>query len=64
MKIKLVSYLVVFFTIVSCNADKMSLEPDNSKAISVLHQVASCTEHVFEAVIGVDEAVSGYSGEM
>jgi peptide-methionine (S)-S-oxide reductase len=65
MKIKLVSYLVVFFTIVSCNAQtkKMSLEPDNSKAIAVFASGCFwCTEHVFEAVIGVDEAVSGYSG--
>jgi peptide-methionine (S)-S-oxide reductase len=65
MKMKLVSYLVVFFTIVSCNAQtkKMSLEPKKDKAIAVFASGCFwCTEHVFEAVVGVDEAVSGYSG--
>ncbi|MFT5964618.1 MAG: peptide-methionine (S)-S-oxide reductase [Flavobacterium sp.] len=65
MKMKLVSYLVVFFTIVSCNAQtkKLSLEPKKDKAIAVFASGCFwCTEHVFEAVVGVDEAVSGYSG--
>lgn len=62
---KLVSYVVVFFTIVSCNAQtkKLSLEPKKDKAIAVFASGCFwCTEHVFEAVVGVDEAVSGYSG--
>jgi peptide-methionine (S)-S-oxide reductase len=65
MKMKLVSYVVVFFTIVSCNAQtkKLSLEPKKDKAIAVFASGCFwCTEHVFEAVVGVDEAVSGYSG--
>jgi peptide-methionine (S)-S-oxide reductase len=55
----------VFFTIVSCNAQtkKLSLEPKKDKAIAVFASGCFwCTEHVFEAVVGVDEAVSGYSG--
>jgi peptide-methionine (S)-S-oxide reductase len=66
MKMKLASYLVVFFTIVSCSnaqTKKMSLEPKKGKAIAVFASGCFwCTEHVFEAVVGVDEAVSGYSG--
>jgi peptide-methionine (S)-S-oxide reductase len=65
MKIKLVSYLVVLFTILSCNAQtkKMSLAPEKGKAIAVFASGCFwCTEHVFEAVVGVNEAVSGYSG--
>jgi peptide-methionine (S)-S-oxide reductase len=65
MKIKLASYVVVFFTILSCNSQtkKMSLEPNKGKAIAVFASGCFwCTEHVFEAVVGVDEAVSGYSG--
>jgi peptide-methionine (S)-S-oxide reductase len=65
MKIKLASYVVVLFTILSCNAQtkKLSLEPKNGKAIAVFAEGCFwCSEHVFEAVVGVDEVVSGYSG--
>ncbi|EIA08550.1 peptide-methionine (S)-S-oxide reductase MsrA [Flavobacterium frigoris] len=65
MKIKLASLVVVLFTILSCNAQtkKMSLEPKKGKAIAVFAEGCFwCSEHVFEAVVGVDEAVSGYSG--
>jgi peptide-methionine (S)-S-oxide reductase len=65
MKIKLASYVVVLFTILSCNAQtkKLSLEPNKGKAVAVFASGCFwCTEHVFEAVVGVDEAVSGYSG--
>jgi peptide-methionine (S)-S-oxide reductase len=63
MKIKLAS-LVVLFTILSCNAQtkKLSLEPKNGKAIAVFAEGCFwCSEHVL-AVVGVDEAVSGYLG--
>lgn len=65
MKIKLASYVVVLFTILSCNAQtkKLSLTPKNGKAVAVFAEGCFwCSEHVFEAVVGVDEAVSGYSG--
>jgi peptide-methionine (S)-S-oxide reductase len=65
MKIKLASYVVVLFTILSCTAQtkKLSLEPNNGKAVAVFAEGCFwCSEHVFEAVVGVDEAVSGYSG--
>jgi peptide-methionine (S)-S-oxide reductase len=55
MKIKLVSYLVVFFTIVSCNAQQKNV----FRTMMEMYRFASgcfwCTEHVFEAVIGVDK---------
>jgi peptide-methionine (S)-S-oxide reductase len=65
METKLASYLLVLFTIVSCNAqpEKLSLEPKKGKEIAVFASGCFwCTEHVFEAISGVDEAVSGYSG--
>jgi peptide-methionine (S)-S-oxide reductase len=56
----------MFFTVVSCtNAQtkKLSLEPKNGKAVAVFAEGCFwCSEHVFEAVVGVDEAISGYSG--
>lgn len=65
MKIKLASCVVVLFTILSCNAQtkKLSLEPKKGKAVAVFAEGCFwCSEHVFEAVVGVDEAISGYSG--
>jgi peptide-methionine (S)-S-oxide reductase len=63
---KIVSYLFVFFTVISCtNAQtkKLSLEPKKGQAVAVFASGCFwCTEHVFEAVLGVDEAISGYSG--
>jgi peptide-methionine (S)-S-oxide reductase len=63
---KILSYLFVFFTVISCtNAQtkKLSLAPKNSQAVAVFASGCFwCTEHVFEAVVGVNEAVSGYSG--
>jgi len=54
-------------TILSCNSNaqtkKLSLEPKKGKAIAVFAEGCFwCSEHVFEAVVGVDEAVSGYIG--
>ncbi|SDX16178.1 peptide-methionine (S)-S-oxide reductase MsrA [Flavobacterium degerlachei] len=67
MKIKLASLVVVLFTILSCNSNaqtkKLSLEPKKGKAVAVFASGCFwCSEHVFEAVVGVEEAVSGYSG--
>jgi peptide-methionine (S)-S-oxide reductase len=56
----------VLFTILSCNAQtkKLSLEPKTGKQLLFFAEGCFwCSEHVFEAVVGVDEAVSGYSGE-
>lgn len=41
----------------------VSLTPPKGKAIAVFAEGCFwCSEHIFEAVVGVDEAVSGYSG--
>ena len=50
---------------VSCQSQtkKLSLEPKKGQAVAVFASGCFwCTEHVFEAVVGVEEAVSGYSG--
>jgi peptide-methionine (S)-S-oxide reductase len=65
MKMKFASYLILLVTIVSCNAQtkKLPIEPKAGQAIAVFASGCFwCTEHVFEAVVGVSEAVSGYSG--
>jgi len=65
MKIKLASYVIVLFTILSCNAQtkKLFFEPKKGKAVAVFAEGCFwCSEHVFEAVVGVDEAISGYTG--
>ncbi|MBC7749432.1 MAG: peptide-methionine (S)-S-oxide reductase MsrA [Methylotenera sp.] len=65
MKMKILSYALVLFTIISCSAqtEKLSLVPKKGKAVAVFASGCFwCTEHVFEAVVGVDEAVSGYTG--
>jgi peptide-methionine (S)-S-oxide reductase len=63
---KIVSYVILFFAVVSCtNAQtkKLSIEPKNGQSVAVFASGCFwCTEHVFEAVVGVDEAISGYSG--
>lgn len=65
MKMKLTSCAIVLFTILGCTAqtEKLSLVPKKGKAVAVFASGCFwCSEHVFEAVVGVDEAVSGYSG--
>jgi peptide-methionine (S)-S-oxide reductase len=65
MKVKLTIFAFILFAISSCGAqtEKLSLEPKKGKAIAVFASGCFwCTEHVFEAVVGVDEAVSGYAG--
>lgn len=66
---KLASYILVLFTVLSCNSNaqstKLSLEPKKGKAIAVFAEGCFwCSEHIFEAVVGVDDAVSGYTGGM
>ncbi|HEY4618887.1 MAG TPA: peptide-methionine (S)-S-oxide reductase MsrA [Flavobacterium sp.] len=67
MIMKLASYILVLFTVLSCNSNaqstKLSLEPKKGKAIAVFAEGCFwCSEHIFEAVVGVDDAVSGYTG--
>lgn len=62
---KIISYFVLLLTITSCNSQtkKLSLQPKNGQEVAVFAAGCFwCTEHVFEAVVGVKEAVSGYSG--
>jgi peptide-methionine (S)-S-oxide reductase len=42
---------------------ELSLKPPKGKAVAVFAEGCFwCSEHIFEAVEGVDEAISGYSG--
>jgi peptide-methionine (S)-S-oxide reductase len=67
MKIKFASYALVLFTVLCCNSNaqtkKLSLEPQKGKAIAIFAEGCFwCSEHVFEAVVGVDAVISGYAG--
>ncbi len=67
MKSKFLSYCFLLMSLYSCNSNgqtkKLSIEPKQGKAIAVFAEGCFwCGEHVFEAVVGVDEVVSGYSG--
>lgn len=65
MKIKALSYVLVLFTIISCTSqtNKLSLVPKKGQAVAVFAEGCFwCSEHVFESVVGVKEAVSGYAG--
>jgi peptide-methionine (S)-S-oxide reductase len=67
MKIKFAGYAILLFAILGCNSNaqtkKLSLEPQKGKAIAVFAEGCFwCSEHVFEAVVGVDEVISGYAG--
>ncbi|WP_220764811.1 peptide-methionine (S)-S-oxide reductase MsrA [Flavobacterium sp. UMI-01] len=62
---KVLSYLAFLLVFMSCQSQtkELSLNAKPSKAIAVFASGCFwCTEHVFEAVYGVDEAVSGYTG--
>jgi len=62
---KILPYYALLFTILSCQAQtkELSLKPKPGNAIAVFAEGCFwCSEHVFEAVYGVDEVVSGYSG--
>ena len=67
MKIKFAGYALLLFAILGCNSNaqtkKLSLEPQKGKAIAVFAEGCFwCSEHVFEAVVGVNEVISGYAG--
>jgi peptide-methionine (S)-S-oxide reductase len=58
---------LLLFTFWSCDSNaqtqKLSLESKNGLEVAVFAEGCFwCSEHVFEAVVGVKEAVSGYSG--
>ncbi|WP_418262398.1 peptide-methionine (S)-S-oxide reductase MsrA [Flavobacterium faecale] len=62
---KVLSYLAFLLIFISCQSqtNELSLKAKPGKAIAVFASGCFwCTEHVFEAVYGVDEAVSGYTG--
>jgi peptide-methionine (S)-S-oxide reductase len=65
-------YISAIATIfIACNGNgqtntkdlKMNLTPPKGKAVAAFAEGCFwCSEHIFEAVVGVDEAVSGYAG--
>ncbi len=66
-----IASIVIFFSILSCNAQsqknsdvkKVKLTAPAGKAIAAFAEGCFwCSEHIFEDVIGVDSAVSGYAG--
>ena len=64
--------LVLTLTLSSCDAQskkkgdgdtKINLTPPTGKAVAAFAEGCFwCSEHIFEAVVGVDSAVSGYAG--
>ena len=63
--------LTFFLILSSCTAQtskkgpdvRISLNPPSGKAIAVFAEGCFwCSEHIFEAVVGIDSAVSGYAG--
>ncbi len=73
MKIKNLSVLLLIFLLSSCNyngqnkktsaeSTKISTEINKGKAVAVFAEGCFwCSEHIFEAVVGVEDAVSGYT---
>ena len=73
MKIKDLSVLLLIFLLSSCNyngqnkktsaeSTKISTEINKGKAVAVFAEGCFwCSEHIFEAVVGVEDAVSGYT---
>lgn len=58
-------FFVSLFWAMKTNAQTkaLSLTPPKDKAIAAFAEGCFwCSEHIFEAVVGVDEAVSGYAG--
>ncbi|OYU68315.1 MAG: peptide-methionine (S)-S-oxide reductase [Cytophagaceae bacterium BCCC1] len=48
---------------INAQTKPVSLTPPKGKAIAVFAEGCFwCSEHIFEAIVGVDDAVSGYSG--
>ena len=66
-KIQILAYSFLIMSLYSCNSNaqtkKISTDAKPNKAIAVFAEGCFwCSEHVFEAVVGVEEVVSGYSG--
>ncbi|WPR73285.1 peptide-methionine (S)-S-oxide reductase MsrA [Flavobacterium sp. NG2] len=62
---KVFTYFALLFFIVSCQSQtkELPLKAKSGKAVAVFASGCFwCTEHVFEAIYGVDEAISGYTG--
>jgi len=70
--IKIVLLVVLQFALISCDGQKKAKDSDvrpvalkapAGKAIAAFAEGCFwCSEHIFEAVVGVDSAVSGYAG--
>ncbi len=69
--IRIIAAVSVMATLASCQAQpkkngndiKLSLIPPAGKAVAAFAEGCFwCSEHIFEAVTGVDSAVSGYAG--
>lgn len=62
--IKVVAFLLLFWTLQGqAQTKSISLTPPKGKMIAAFAEGCFwCSEHIFEAVVGVDDAVSGYSG--
>ncbi len=66
-KIKILAYSLLIMSLNSCNSNaqtkKLSTEAKPGKAIAVFAEGCFwCSEHIFEAVVGVEAVISGYSG--
>jgi peptide-methionine (S)-S-oxide reductase len=65
-----ITALTLVMALVSCQAQKkkandtkLSLTPPAGRAVAAFAEGCFwCSEHIFEAVVGVDSAVSGYAG--
>ena len=62
--IRVVTLLLLVWTLPGqAQTKSVSLSPPKGKAIAVFAEGCFwCSEHIFEAVVGVDDAISGYSG--
>ncbi len=59
----ILSLVLLYGCFGSAQTHPVSLTPPKGKAIAVFAEGCFwCSEHIFEAVVGVDSAVSGYSG--
>lgn len=67
MRIKILGYSLLALVFFSCNSNgqtkKITTVAATGKATAVFAEGCFwCGEHIFEAVVGVDEVVSGYTG--
>jgi peptide-methionine (S)-S-oxide reductase len=62
--IKIIAFLSLFWTLQGRAQTKaVSLTPPKGQMIAVFAEGCFwCSEHIFEAVVGVNDAISGYSG--